>query len=120
MSLKTVLQLGYGMQGKASLSDILKNTAIGKLVVADISPEIDDLPSKLKDDRVVPARLDADDKDALRQLMEKADVIIELMPGAYTLQLAKLAVERHVLSRSFFKKVYSPFCIIALLFLLIC
>jgi saccharopine dehydrogenase-like NADP-dependent oxidoreductase len=90
---KTVLQLGYGMQGKASLQDILKNTAIGKIIVADISPEIDDLPRKLKDERIVPMRLDVNDTKDIRSLMEKADVIIELMPGIYTLHLAKLAVE---------------------------
>jgi saccharopine dehydrogenase-like NADP-dependent oxidoreductase len=81
------------MQGKASLSDILKNASIGKLIVADISPEIDDLPRKLGDERVVPVRVGADDKEILRPLMEKADVVIELMPGVYTLRLAKLAAE---------------------------
>ncbi len=36
----TVLQLGYGMQGKASLLDILSNKSISKVIVADISDEI--------------------------------------------------------------------------------
>ncbi|NLL41043.1 MAG: hypothetical protein GX253_04365, partial [Synergistaceae bacterium] len=54
----TVLQLGYGMQGKASLVDILKNKTITKIMVADISDEIWTLPDKLGDKRVVPVKLD--------------------------------------------------------------
>lgn len=93
MSRKTVLQLGYGMQGKASLKDILQNAAIGKIIVADSSKEIEELPRRLNDERIVPIQLDAKDEKAVRGLMEQADVIIELMPGAFALPLAKLAGE---------------------------
>ncbi|MDD3673495.1 MAG: saccharopine dehydrogenase NADP-binding domain-containing protein, partial [Synergistaceae bacterium] len=87
----TVLQLGYGMQGKASLEDILENKSITKVMVADISDEIWALPEKLKDQRVEPVKLDMRDENSVLELMRKSDVIIELLPGEYALPAAKLA-----------------------------
>jgi saccharopine dehydrogenase-like NADP-dependent oxidoreductase len=92
----TVLQLGYGMQGKASLVDILKNKTITKIMVADISDEIWALPEKLKDQRVEPVKLDMRDENSVLELMRKSDVIIELLPGEYALPVAKLAVKAGV------------------------
>ena len=91
-----VLQLGYGMQGKASLEDILENKSITKVMVADISDEIWALPEKLKDQRVEPVKLDMRDENSVLELMRKSDVIIELLPGEYALPAAKLAAEAGV------------------------
>lgn len=93
MSRKNVLQLGYGMQGKAALKDILQNESIAKVIVADSSDEIVSLPKRLDDERIVPVRLDVKDEKAVRALMEQAEVIVELMPGTFALPLAKLAGE---------------------------
>ncbi len=92
----TVLQLGYGMQGKASLLDILSNKSISKVIVADISDEIWALSEKLKDQRVEPVKLDMRDEPLLLELMRKSDVVIELLPGEYALPAAKLAAEAGV------------------------
>lgn len=92
----TVLQLGYGMQGKASLVDILKNKTITKIMVADISDEIWTLPDKLGDKRVVPVKLDMRDENSVLGLMKKSDVVVELLPGEYALPVAKLAVKAGV------------------------
>jgi saccharopine dehydrogenase-like NADP-dependent oxidoreductase len=92
----TVLQLGYGMQGKASLEDILENKSITKVMVADISDEIWALPEKLKDQRVEPVKLDMRDENSVLELMRKSDVIIELLPGEYALPAAKLAADAGV------------------------
>lgn len=92
----TVLQLGYGMQGKASLPDILSNKSISKVIVADISDEIWALSEKLKDQRVEPVKLDMRDEPSLLELMRKSDVVIELLPGEYALPTAKLAAEAGV------------------------
>ncbi len=96
MGNSTVLQLGYGMQGKASLADILENETITKVMVADISDEIWTLPEKLRDKRVVPVKLDMRDESSVLALMKKSDVVIELLPGEYALPAAKLAVEAGV------------------------
>lgn len=92
----TVLQLGYGMQGKASLTDILENKSVTKVIVADISDEIWSLPGKLNDQRVEPVKLDMRDEHSVLELMKKSDVIIELLPGEYALPAAKLAAEAGV------------------------
>lgn len=92
----TVLQLGYGMQGRASLLDILENNLITKVMVADISDEIWSLPEKLKDQRVEPVKLDMRDRQSVLELMRKSDVVVELLPGEYALPAAKLAAEAGV------------------------
>ena len=92
----TVLQLGYGMQGKASLKDILENKLVSKVMVADISDEIWSLPEKINDARVVPVKLNMKDEHSVFELMKESDVIIELLPGEYALPAAKLAAEAGV------------------------
>ena len=92
----TVLQLGYGMQGKASLLDVLRNKSISKVIVADISDEIWTIPEKINDPRVMPVKLNMKDDNSVLDLMKKSDVIIELLPGEFALPAAKLAVEAGV------------------------
>ncbi len=65
----TVLQLGYGMQGKASLKDILENKSVLKVMVADISDEIWSLPEKINDARVVPVKLNMKDEQLKKQMI---------------------------------------------------
>lgn len=88
-----VLQLGYGMQGKASLVDILKNKNVQRVTVCDQSDEILNLNKKLKDERICSVQIDIKDEVRILQLMRDADVIIEFMPGTYSFYIAKLAVE---------------------------
>ncbi len=90
---KTVLQVGYGMQGKPVLADLRNNPSISKIVVADLSDAVKELPRKFDDPRIVPAQIDVTDKRALASLMEGADVVVDLMPGSLTLEMFRLAVE---------------------------
>ena len=89
----TVLQLGYGMQGKASLVDILKNEGVGKVIVCDCSDDVLGLDKKFGDDRIVPIQADVGDEVRMLSLMHDADVVIEFVPGAFTLRVARLAAE---------------------------
>lgn len=90
---KTVLQIGYGMQGKTVLWDLRKNASISKIVVADMSDAVMALPEKLGDPRIVPAKIDVTGKRSLASLMEGVDVVVELMPGYLTLAMTRLAVD---------------------------
>jgi len=92
----SVLQLGYGMQGKASLFDLLKSSSIKRIYVADAIANIEDLPHKFNDDRIIPVKLDANDNTAVVDLMRKADVVLDLLPGEFAHDMAKLAVEAGV------------------------
>lgn len=93
MAGKTVLQLGYGMQGKAALHDLLQNPWISKVILADASPEVMKVPRTPGYEKVEAIQLNASDKSAIVALMERADVVIELLPGIFALPTAKLAAE---------------------------
>ena len=99
----TVLQLGCGMQGRASLADLLGNASISKVIVADASDEVSGLGRLHGDPRIVPVKADIRDERVVRSLMEEADAVIELLPGAFTLRAAQLAVEAlsHIISDGF-------------------
>ena len=90
---KTVVQLGYGMQGRASLFDLLKSDLVDRVFVADTSPDLSEEVSKLGSDKVTAVYLDASDPLAVKELISKADVVVELLPGFLAFQTAKAAVE---------------------------
>jgi len=48
---------------------------------------------KIDDSTVKPISLDVDDRRALFALIEGADVVVELLPVRYTMQVAQAAVE---------------------------
>lgn len=89
----TALQLGYGMQGKASLSDILKNRDIKKIIVCDISEDVIDLNHQLGDERVIPMRIDIKDEAKILRLMRDSDIVIDLLSGEFSSHAARLAVK---------------------------
>ena len=93
MSGKTVLQLGYGMQGKAALHDIVQSPLVSRVILADASPEVLKVPEQKGYEKVEAVILDATDHQAMAELMKKADVVMELLPGIFALPTAKLAVE---------------------------
>ena len=100
---RKILQLGYGKMGKAVLDDLRKTAQFDELVVADASPDLLLEIAKLEDARVNPVRLDVDDGKALFDLIAGADVVIELLPIRYTMQIAQTAVEAetHMVSSVF-------------------
>ena len=100
---KKILQLGYGKMGKAVTDDLLKTAQFDELVVADAKPDLLSEIAKIEDPRIKPVRLDVDDRRALFSLMDGADVVVELLPIRYTMQVAQAAVEAgtHMLSSVF-------------------
>ncbi|WP_300524137.1 saccharopine dehydrogenase C-terminal domain-containing protein [Aminiphilus sp.] len=94
MGKKKLVQLGYGMQGKACLSDLLRTAAnVEELVVADSTPGLEEELRALGDPRLRPVRLDASKREELAAVMAGADVVIELLPGTFAIGVAKLAAE---------------------------
>lgn len=92
----TVVQLGYGMQGKAALSDLVKSDLVKEVIVADSLPGLSDEIGKLGSDKVTAVALDASDPFAVAGLVRGADVVVELLPGFLALQSAKAAVDAGV------------------------
>ncbi len=93
MSGKTVLQLGYGMQGRAALHDIIRNPLVSKVILADASDEVLKVPERQGHEKVEAVLLDATDHRAMAELMKRADVVMELLPGIFALPTARLAAE---------------------------
>ena len=93
MNTKRILQLGYGMQGKCALRDLLRNDAVKNMVVTDCYEGFEEEIAQLGDPRIVPQRLNAEDTEALAALMREADVVMELLPGSFALPVARVAAE---------------------------
>jgi pyrroline-5-carboxylate reductase len=103
MMSRKIVQLGYGKMGKTVLNDLLKTAQFDELVVADASPNFISEIAAIEDQRVKPVNLDVDDQSALVSLIKGADVVVELLPVRYTMQVAQAAVEAgtHMVSSVF-------------------
>lgn len=100
---KKIVQLGYGKMGKVVLDDLLKTAQFDELVVADARPNFGSAIAEVGDPRVKPVYLDVDNRRKLLALIEGADVVVELLPVRYTMQVAQAAVEAetHMVSSVF-------------------
>lgn len=88
-----VLLAGFGMQGKAVLYDLLSNSSISGIVVADSRPDLHAGLGGYPSDRVRGIQIDATDKMAMSALMRDADVVVEALPGTLALEVGRMAVE---------------------------
>lgn len=100
---RKIVQLGYGKMGKAVLDDLLNSAQFDELVVADVRPDFVAEMTGIEDPRVKPVSLNVDNRRELIALIEGADVVIELLPVRYTMQVAQAAVEAgtHMVSSVF-------------------
>lgn len=90
----TYLILGAGMQGRAVIYGLRRLDPEATIIVGDLDTEA----AKSFVDRIgVPApmfvQLDASDSAEVMKWMEKADVVLDLLPIAFTERMAELAVE---------------------------
>ncbi len=95
MSDHKILLLGLGMQGKAALYDLVRNDLVSEIFVVDKNPDIDYI-QKLDSDKVRALQLDASDREQIFGLMDKVDLVIELLPPGFSFHITELAVEKGV------------------------
>ena len=93
MPVKRVVQLGYGMQGKACLLDLMKAAGVDEIVVTDCYPGFEGDIAVLGEPRVKAVKVDASKREELASVMSGADVVVELLPGLFALPVARLAAE---------------------------
>ncbi len=93
MSTEKIVLLGLGMQGKAVLDDLVKNTDVEQIVVADNNPALEAYLRRYSSKRVVGSSIDATNKVELSRLMHDADVVIESLPGTFALPVGRLAAK---------------------------
>jgi len=89
-----MLVLGAGLQGCACAYDLLQNSAISQVTLADLRP--DRLPQFLERDwggRLRPIRLDVTDPVAGREALQGQTAVMSAIPYYYNGPMAKAAVE---------------------------
>jgi lysine 6-dehydrogenase len=88
-----VLLIGFGMQGKAVLYDLVNCAGVSRIVVVDNRSDLPSALGRYSADKVSGCVLDADDEPALALLMQNADIAIEALPGNFALPLGRLAAD---------------------------
>ncbi len=88
-----MLVLGAGLQGSACSYDLLHSPGVTQVTIADLRP--DHLPAFLPadDERLRVVSADANDHEAIRQLMVAHDAAMSAFPYYFNGSMAKLAVE---------------------------
>lgn len=104
MPSQKLLILGYGMQGKAALYDCLHCGDFESIVVADSAPDFLKSMEKTCDPKMRGVNLDASDTVQVRDLIAKADVVIDALPAEFTVPIGKLTAEAgvHVVSSMYY------------------
>src|SRR2546426_9459087 len=88
-----MLVLGAGLQGSACAYDLLQQSAVERVTLADLKPGR--LPAFLKkksDKRLVTARLDAKQSVRLRKLMHGHDAVLNALPYYFNYSVARNAI----------------------------
>lgn len=100
---RNVVLLGYGMQGKACVYDLLTHGEFDRLRVVDCYPGFLDYIEVLKDPRVKGYHLDAAELERIRPLLEPGSLVIEFFPPHLTLSMVELAIDCncHVITSSY-------------------
>jgi len=90
---RKIVLLGYGMQGKACVYDLIKYGEFDELSIVDCYENfLEDIKS-LKDPRVKGYDIDGNDLAALRGLLKPAELVIEFFPPHLTLTMVELAID---------------------------
>ncbi len=106
---RKIVLLGYGMQGKACVYDLIKKGNFDELVIVDCYQDFLDDVHLLKDPRVKGCRIDATDQVKIRELLEPTSLVIEFFPPHFTLSMVELAIgcNCHVITSSY---INNPAC----------
>jgi lysine 6-dehydrogenase len=92
-----MLVLGAGLQGSACAFDLLQQTDVEEVRLADI--DVSRLPRFLAShagDRLVPVTLDVRDHIAVLSAMRQCDAVMSAIPYYFNLDMARMAVEAGV------------------------
>jgi lysine 6-dehydrogenase len=92
-----MLVLGAGLQGTACAYDLLQDTDVEMVRLADIRiGHLPDFLAPFSGPRLVPTPLDVRDTDAVLGAMRECDAVMSAIPYYFNLELARLAVEAGV------------------------
>jgi len=88
-----MLVLGAGLQGSACAYDLLQQSAVQRVTLADLKPgRLPVFLKNKKDKRLVTARLDAKQSVRLRKLMRGHDAVLNALPYYFNYSVARNAI----------------------------
>ncbi len=89
--------MGYGMQGKGTLYDLLKFGNFDEIRILDKNPKLELLISNLPSGttRLTPLNEDISNTQAIRKAMTGIDIVICLLPRDHVLSMAEMASEHN-------------------------
>lgn len=92
-----VAVLGAGLMGKEAARDLVKSPNVEQVLLCDLDVgQANMFRERLQNSKIEVCRLDANDEDSIRQIMSKADVIINALFYTFNEKIATLAVEMGV------------------------
>lgn len=93
----TALLMGYGMQGKGTLYDLVKFGNFDEIRILDKNPKLELLISNLPSGttRLTPLNEDISNTQAIRKAMTGIDIVICLLPRDHVLSMAEMAIEHN-------------------------
>ncbi|MFD2043095.1 saccharopine dehydrogenase family protein [Ornithinibacillus salinisoli] len=96
--MKVVVLGGSGLQGRAALQDLGKNSQVREIVCADASFHgMDSFQKHLNMDRITKRKIDATSQENLVEVFQEgADVVIDLLPKKFNEIAAMAAIEAGV------------------------
>ncbi len=99
-----ILVLGTGLQGRAALHDLARSRDVARVIAADA--DLDALTrylARLQSDKIDAVKLDARDENQVARLMRQVDAVIVLLPTAFHVAMARLAVAHgiHLVNSSY-------------------
>ena len=95
--MKVLVLGGCGLQGRAALYDLSRNTRVDQVTCADIQPELFDTFDCIDRAKIQIDRIDADDPNALASKMdEQFDVVLDFLPPQRTRTVAVAAIKSGV------------------------
>ncbi len=95
--MKIIVLGGCGIQGRTALHDLASDNEVSEIICADI--RFDDLLKieKFTDmSKIRTIAVDAHDKNALIDLFQKADVVIDLLPDNFQQHVNEAAIETKI------------------------
>jgi len=90
---RKIVLLGYGMQGKACVYDLIKYGKFDELRIVDCYENFLDDVNSLEDPRVKGYHIDGTDLAKIRDLLKSTELVIEFFPPHLTLTMVELAID---------------------------
>lgn len=90
---RRIVLLGYGMQGKACVYDLINHGKFDELIIVDCYEGFLDEVNSLEDYRVKGCHLDGKELGKIRDLLNTTKLVIELFPPHLTLTMVELAID---------------------------